>query len=601
MGNKSTSPGRKLLSALTQDQVASLLDTVGSQTLLDKVKQEHGKIDSDVVDTVKSVLESGEAKKTAKSKAGRLTSDGRLIQDWQDLWQRWDDVIGEIGDEEGKYVQQDQHWEEPYFDGSAAAIDLEEIAPQMLKMIDDVFNLVNDSSLFTNAIDGINEAIKSYPEWMGADGGDGCSLESQTTHCVLKWLWLSSKDAASPGAEFLKRIEKVEHDSESVSLDRDATADFITGLSEPVCREIHEELRNGRFQKEQENAYSQWNAIAHELERRYDKGLYLERCGRDLEKNWHNGEPLIKKAMAEGDWKATESWLAKTITVYRHWKSKPEWYPEQSLLIAGDQVWRDTSETTEVAKLLEVWSTTSEKLGNPERSAAARFQAVTTQDPEKLERIIEEFREIRKGKSFPSLDSLFKQWQDEIVQRSLPVYNHEGRFPDTWIHWAIIARAKGNDKKQFRDKLDTWLNSLLQNSGDFKKQWELLSYLTLDMTDAASLRKEFPGLFKTALERFGKNTALGKERSAIVGKLCRPGTTNVVMQIWKQQLENIVPDPSTSSNDYLNPVSWAKALFDLNPDAYSHLVKRWLIEHHRRRNLWKAMHDAKLPVPGQGL
>ena len=47
---------------------------------------------------------------------------------WSSLWRNYDDIISEVGDEEGKYAVQDHHWEEPYFDGGSLALDLEPIA-----------------------------------------------------------------------------------------------------------------------------------------------------------------------------------------------------------------------------------------------------------------------------------------------------------------------------------------------------------------------------------------------------------------------------------------------------------------------------------------
>jgi hypothetical protein len=262
------STGRKLLDALTQEQIESLLDTVGSETLLAKVKKGGKKSDTDMADTVKAVLQ---PEKAPKRNDGRVASAGRRLEDWRGLWRRWNDIIGDVGDEEGKYSVQEHHWEEPYFDGSAVASDLEEVGSEMYKQIDAVYNLVNDPDVFTDALDDIEHAIKSYPDWMGAESGDGCALEEQTTRCVLKWLWLSCKDEARPGAVFLEKMEEIESQCNSVSLDRDATSGFVTGFPEPVCREIHDQLQNGRFREEQEKTYSHWNAIAHAFERRYDR------------------------------------------------------------------------------------------------------------------------------------------------------------------------------------------------------------------------------------------------------------------------------------------------------------------------------------------
>jgi hypothetical protein len=584
------------LSALTQEQIGSLLDAVGSRTLLEKIEENRKNSDPDMIKTVKAALQPDKKTKAAKRKNSRVASGKRLVEDWRVLWEQWDDIIGEVGDEEGKYSVQDHHWEEPYFDGSAVALDLEKVASEMLKQIDSVYDLIDDPDLFTAAIDDIDDAIESYPEWMGADSGDGCELEDQTTQCVLKWLWLSCKDEKNPGALLLKKLEEIEGRNDSVSLDRETTIHFVTHLPEPICREIHGELQNGRFGEAQEKAYSQWNAIAHEFEGRYDKNLYLKRCGRDLEKNWHNGAPLIRKAIQEKDWESAESWLVKTFAAYRHWHATSTWYPEKGLLIAAHQVWEDRAETAQAASLLELWSKVSGNLGNPERGIASRFQAAVLRGPEQLEKIVNEFKELRNEAPQKSLDMLFKQWQDEMALRSLPMYDDNDRFLDTWIHWAIVARTENDGADRFRTKCDVWLDSILQSKSEFRKQWKLLACLTDDLADSPERRKRFPGLFKTAIERFGGKSPLDKSRSLMVNSLCPSGTIEIVMEVWKKQFAHIIPDPAGSSNDYLKPVAWVKALKELNPDDYSRVIKRWRTVHHRRRNLWKAMLDAGLPV-----
>jgi hypothetical protein len=593
---KSKGSGNKLLSALTQEQIGSLLDAVGSRTLLEKIEENRKNSDPDMIKTVKAALQPDKKTKAAKRKNSRVASGKRLVEDWRVLWEQWDDIIGEVGDEEGKYSVQDHHWEEPYFDGSAVALDLEKVASEMLKQIDSVYDLIDDPDLFTAAIDDIDDAIESYPEWMGADSGDGCELEDQTTQCVLKWLWLSCKDEKNPGALLLKKLEEIEGRNDSVSLDRETTIHFVTHLPEPICREIHGELQNGRFGEAQEKAYSQWNAIAHEFEGRYDKNLYLKRCGRDLEKNWHNGAPLIRKAIQEKDWESAESWLVKTFAAYRHWHATSTWYPEKGLLIAAHQVWEDRAETAQAASLLELWSKVSGNLGNPERGIASRFQAAVLRGPEQLEKIVNEFKELRNEAPQKSLDMLFKQWQDEMALRSLPMYDDNDRFLDTWIHWAIVARTENDGADRFRTKCDVWLDSILQSKSEFRKQWKLLACLTDDLADSPERRKRFPGLFKTAIERFGGKSPLDKSRSLMVNSLCPSGTIEIVMEVWKKQFAHIIPDPAGSSNDYLKPVAWVKALKELNPDDYSRVIKRWRTVHHRRRNLWKAMLDAGLPV-----
>lgn len=43
----------------------------------------------------------------------------------------WNDIIDEASQEEGKYIAQEAHWEEPYFDNYTFVEDLEKVAKEM--------------------------------------------------------------------------------------------------------------------------------------------------------------------------------------------------------------------------------------------------------------------------------------------------------------------------------------------------------------------------------------------------------------------------------------------------------------------------------------
>ena len=142
--------------------------------------------------TVKKILVADQDS-ASRDKTRQLTSLQRTMDYWSSLWRNYDDIISEVGDEEGKYAVQDHHWEEPYFDGGSLALDLEPIANDMLTLMADVYDEVDDPDLFLKALEEIDDQIGSYPEWMGADHGEPCVLEEKLTQCLLKWLVLSSQ------------------------------------------------------------------------------------------------------------------------------------------------------------------------------------------------------------------------------------------------------------------------------------------------------------------------------------------------------------------------------------------------------------------------
>jgi hypothetical protein len=68
------------------------------------------------------------------------------------------------------------------------------------------------------------------------------------------------------------------------------------------------------------------------------------------------------------------------------------------------------------------------------------------------------------------------------------------------------------------------------------------------------------------------------------------------LDVWKKHFGSIIPNPGSSSSDYARPVAWARALFELNPEDYFRVIGQWRNQHQRRRNLWKAVHEARPPL-----
>ena len=56
----------------------------------------------------------------------------------------------EVGNEDGDYVNHEEHWHPPYFDYSVLVRDLETAAEPLAMWIDQAFPLVGDPNLFAD-------------------------------------------------------------------------------------------------------------------------------------------------------------------------------------------------------------------------------------------------------------------------------------------------------------------------------------------------------------------------------------------------------------------------------------------------------------------
>ena len=163
MAKRKYSIGQILMKSLTSEQITGLLTIVSASTDLNIYMEKFEKIDPDMAMTVKKIL-AADKDSASRDETRRLTSLQRTMEYWSSLWRNYDDIVSEVGDEEGKYAVQDHHWEEPYFDGGSLALDLEPIADDMLTLMADVYDEVDDPDLFLNALEEIASLLTSWAD-----------------------------------------------------------------------------------------------------------------------------------------------------------------------------------------------------------------------------------------------------------------------------------------------------------------------------------------------------------------------------------------------------------------------------------------------------
>ena len=582
--------GQLLMESLTAEQIASMLEVVASAGGLKSLMDDFVKADPDMAATIDNILKAGRSKADGKSES-RPASHKRTMEYWNSLWRHWHEIVAEVGDEEGKYAVQDHHWEEPYFDGSFLASDLEPIARDMLGLIDDVYKSVEDPELFIEALEDIEESIASYPEWMGVEYGEPSELEKNATLCVLNWLWSGFQHEPQPGITLLEKVFEIEESCALVYLNQKACVEFFVKLPADACREIYTYLQDEAHAIDLGNIYSIWHQINHDYESRFDSAKYLETCRRHLSRNWRYGRPLVDDALKRKEFQDAERWLEKTFASFLERSKKGEWRPEISLLISQPEYYMAEGQE-EIADLLRIWSKVSLKLGDLQRGAAAQLQGVIFRLPADCETVIKEYKRIITPKIKKTLNPLFEQWKTEMAERSFSRYMDAPPVSDSWVHWLIEASLDPKKKKEwFISELNGWLSELKKDKKTFKKQWRWLARLTSDLPGSKTLEKNYPVFYKTALPKEASpDDLLGNFRSSGLKKMKAGPGLLVAMDVWKEHLHLIVPDPANAyKSDYSDHAFWCKAVHELNQKAYKALLSRWRKKHNRRRNLWRDM------------
>ena len=584
--------GQKLLEALTRDQIETLLDVLADTGALLRLPEELHAVDSDLADTVQRLV--GKAEISAMNNPDEAISKRKLLETWYDLWERWNSHVCEVGDEEGEYVIKDADWEQPYFDPTALADDLEKIAKEMKPLLEPVSRLIDDPELFMKAADEIDDNIRSFPEWMGAE--DCCELGPQTTTCLLEWTWRAMERKEMTTEQFLERIFKLDNDATYLHLNTEASLDFFAGLPENVRARVYADLSRENFAPKRDDLHPVWHQIHHLYEQEFDPAAYLRSCEKHLASDWSYGEPLIAAAISHGDLAQAESIVERTFMSLL--RANEIWRPEDRLL-AAPSYWVPPSETAAVPKLLKTWETIAGQQGNRTRAAACQLQRVAMTSAAVWPAMLDAFSEFEsQGGTRVTGEKLFAEWRNRVVEWCAPYDQRSEKPPDSsWIYWLIEARRNPVlHRPAFVNHLKMWLGSFAAHPAFFQENWRSLAILTRNLPSAEQLKARCPAFHAHVLtgEPALDATLENSLREALTFLTVEPAEVEP-MPVWREHLHLLVPSPESGGSHYQRHALLMKALNEVDRASYDRIITVWKTAHRRRRNLWTEMADLKLP------
>lgn len=589
----------KIKQALTETQLAHLLDVIFDSVDEKTVEQILQTVDDDDVSSPLTRILSPEPE-TPES-PGRIVSDEKYLTEWEALWCDWEGVTIEIGDEEGKYVYQDRHWEPPYFTPDDVTGDLEEVAKKMLPMCKKIFLLdEGNDALFRQALQEIDDNVMGYPEWMGADECDGGIFEPKTTECLLQWEWLAAKFKKQDGSSFIRNIINITGDFRHFALNNMAVVNFFTSLPEPVRKEIYDDMTKNRnepiWQNRLSSVHTEWYKIFHSFSQTYSPELFLEDCENSIEEDWKFGLPLLQHLINKKDFNEADEIVQQTVASFLFYKTKQKWLPENSLLLIYHIYCTSYGADYKTEQLLKYWFAIAEGLGQEKRQAALKLQLVVFKKTYEFGEVIKIFREIKQLPFLNMTARLFNQWQLFILNNCV-----RNKFYDveagkkTWIFRLLdTGFDDSKDKIWFENNVHEWLDSLL-NPALFKTQYDLIYTLTNDLAQKSSLKKQYPTLFGHILDHayVGKDTK--EARCAWLEKMNGQQFIPKLMECWKKNIGVLVPDPADAYKArYDDHAQWMIVVNDLNPVTFRKIIAEWKTDYRRRKNLWAALRETGL-------
>lgn len=584
--------GKQIFAALTQQEIAHLLDVLFATLSPDTRDKVLDQLQPDTRQAVQHILSPPQASEKTP------VSTAKLEQTWSKLWGEWDDIVEEAAQEEGKYMVQEAHWEPPYFDSTAFIDDLEKVAEKMRPLLQTAFQ--NNFAPYTSFAEALQEAESdiscAIPEWMEIT--ERFYLEEHLTTCLLEWEWLTALDEEQDAFHFAQRIRTWENNFSFVTLESGSFLDFFTQLSEADQQLVFAGLTTHKetplCKKCLEDIHSHWHALYMQYTNRYAPERYLDNLRTTIPQQWQNGLPVIEDLLAKKDYREGLAVIEETLeALLKFTRADQLWSPETSLLFTLVGRFYSSGETLESRKtLLRYYQQAAQGLGQSQRVNALEIQLTAFDHFFDWQIMFKTFEEIPVPKE--TRQALFRSWRNHIIQKAKPASWGFGwaKTDETWwLHWlieSIVETQKG--PSWFESKIANWLERLPEKRASSDEDYAL-RLLTKDLTEMDGRRKDrYPKFYQFVVRPRELSTPDEASRQAYLKQYAPDDLWDRIMAYWEGHLHNWVPRLETAQkSDYTEHAQWMAALRELAPRAYEILLNRWRVEHRRRRNLWQAM------------
>lgn len=542
---------------------------------------------------------------TSRTKALPSPGSAKIREEWDKAWSEWEAYVAESGDEDGRYVVQEHHWEEPYLDGLSLAGDLEPIAARLRKLIVPVMDEDLDPNFsFLRAIEELDAEIGSgLPEWMDRSSGDGCALGPEVTGCLLEWEWRMRRRDGRSAFELVDALRRFEAAAKTVSLDDETIARFIRGLDDA---EQQAALRGMTAHRSASHwatvlgaAHSGWFKIHQALAKRWDPALFEQASRANIAQDWTLALPLVADLVRRKSFDQAGPLIEAAVRALLRLETGKTWNPRQTLLISRPvlRYWSDSH--ANAFRLLECWRKVATGLGQDELACALELQVAVGRRWADGDAALEAFRQIRSPQFTSMRDGLFADWRSLIVEATLKRESDGDEPPGSvWVHALVdAARAGADGAPSFRRAVREWLDKTGRTPVTLQQSRDALGTLTLDLDPGSSLRRTSPMLHRLLSTRPQGEPTVSASRRRWVERLGLADLFSEVLDFWRRHVARLVPDPARATgSNYDDCAEWLAAAFELDSTAYERLVRAWAGPHARRRNLWQAIARKHLPL-----
>ena len=557
MGAKSStkSIGEDLLAALTQTEIARLLTSLLQGLPSQQLEKSLADLSPDTQQTVRKILAPPKSGASKQSPQDPPVSLAKLAQTWSEQWQAWDAIVWEASEEEGKYIEQEHHWEQPYFDNYAFAEDLDKVAEKMRSLLPVAFEngFIPNTGFAPALLEAESQIVCGIPDWMELI--EGISLETHVTYCLFQWEWLTAQAQGRDAFQFAQRIRQLESDFSQMGWDDNTLINFLRELSQDDQRCILTGLTNEKETLQWKtvlgNTYSPWHWFYMEAINQFAPERYLDNLRMTISQTWSNGLPVIEDLLAHNNYSESLTVIQETLTALlkSNQRGKP-WTPETSLLVnlvSGAYYYREGFENEKT--LLRYWQKTAEALGQTEQVNALKIQQIAFKHLFDWRTMFQTFADI--SVSEQTHQALFQSWRNHVVQRATPQTagfgSRQGAEPG-WPHWlieSIVDAQKG--APWFQQQITQWIAGLSGNHRNLGNDYNLLRLLTKDLQAIEGHKRlSYPTFYQVVIRMDELSALDDASRQAYLQQFAPDDLWRQVMDYWKTHLHHFIPDPKSA-------------------------------------------------------
>ncbi|MBI4423507.1 MAG: hypothetical protein HY554_07265 [Elusimicrobia bacterium] len=590
----------RLSAGLSEREIERVLAGALSTLGRDGVARLASKLRPDTGAALRRALQSG------PEGARPLPGPAKVLQEWKRAWERWDQVIHEACAEEGRYVIQEHHWEEPYFDPLSVTGDLEPIAARMAALLPRVFdeNLDQDISFAEAVAESVDEIASSLPDWMAPFDNEGFGLGPKATGCLVEWERRSGERRGKSAFELVDKLRELEAANDGLALDENTVAAFVRGLGKEAKSGVLDGIRahqdEDRWKKVLNSAHSGWFRIYKDLCRGQDRSGYLETCRARISEDWSLAVPVVKELARR---KANEDLFevcAEAVASFLYLGEGKRYDPRESLLAPRGNGPTGEKPDQRLLFLLEEWKQAAAVLRRDDTAEAIRLQSGLLANWRNWDKALVAFSRVSSPRFDGMRDRLFAGWRSLVSEKSADRFDFDRdrfslwekpRTDRSWVCDLVDAARRGEaGAAGFHESIRLWLKGTEAAPSSVRRDLNNLARLSLDLEGGDWLRALSPTLARILGHGWTLDKALLASRRAWLSRLGAAVLAPELQAFWKRNILRLVPDPaSVAGSDYERCVDWLRALREIDPAAAGRLLDEWGAVHWRWKNLWRAV------------